>query len=243
MEEKKLNSLIISGMGTYGGGEFDRVNISGSGKITGAIKCDALDVSGSAKLEEDITCNRAHVSGSCKVGKNMNAGEIVITGSYKQEGTITSERVEVSGMVKIKQCLNATKLYSTGMLTVEGDINGEEIKNEGMVNCSGLINCEHLEVLCIGGCKLNEVGAATISVKEQSWNINKLISLFVPKLTRLSANVMEGDDIYLESSDVKVIRGRNIKLGRECHIDTIEYSGTFEKDEASTVTNLVKVEG
>ena len=240
MEEKKLNSLIINGMGTYSGGEFERVIISGKGKITSAIKCNYLEVSGSASFENQINCDRGHISGTCKVGGDMAVGEMSISGSYKQEGTTTAERFEVSGMAKIKQCLSATTLHSTGMLTVEGNINGEEVRSEGMIHCSGLLNCEKLDIYCIGGCKLNEVGAAAISVKEQSWNISKLVGMFMPELTRLSANVMEGDEIYLENCDVKVVRGRNIKLGKNCHIDTLEYSGTFEKDEASSVQNLVK---
>ena len=241
MEGKKLNSLNVNGMGTYGGGEFECVNVSGKCKIIEEINCESIDVSGSATFEGNVACLRGRVSGSCKVEKDINAEEISISGIYKQNGSAVAQHFEVSGIAKIKQCLSVNKLYSSGILNVKGDINGEEVRSEGIINCGGLLNCESLEIYSMCGCKLNEVGAAIVKIRQQGWKINKLISLFVPQSRSAVVNVIEGDDIYLEECDVKVIRGKNVKLGKSCHIDTIEYSGTFEKDDASTVENLVKV--
>lgn len=47
---EELSSLRFDGVGKCKGGIFDNVNISGTGKIEGSVKCSKFDSSGSAKV-------------------------------------------------------------------------------------------------------------------------------------------------------------------------------------------------
>ena len=54
MEYKHLSSINLEGLGTHTGGEFDRITISGQGKITSDVVCQILDISGASILQGNV---------------------------------------------------------------------------------------------------------------------------------------------------------------------------------------------
>lgn len=192
MEEKKLRSININGVGKYTGGEFDCVNISGTGKVEGYLKCNELNAAGTVGINGDLAAKKATVSGTAKI---------------------------------------------------EGDLSGEQIRSNGVVTCSGLLNCENLELQLAGKSYIHEIGATTIKVEESSMSIGRLLSFLIPKKyksNKLIATTIEGDEIYLENCEAKVVRGKHVTIGPNCNIETIEYMETLEVNEESTVGNSVK---
>lgn len=231
MEYKKHNSLDIEGLGNYPGGEFDRVNISGKGKINGDLICKSLDISGMATIEGNVIGERINTTGLGKIRGNIMSDEIDVSGSLECYQDVTAKELNLAGMFKAKQCLKVDKVHIMGMLTTEGDISGEEIRCEGMIKCDGFLNCEVLEVTARGQSKLNEVGAATVKIAGGPSIINELFGKFLPEFIRENkfvAKVIEGDNIELENCEVKVVRGKNIKIGSRCKIGLVEYSDNYE---------------
>jgi hypothetical protein len=51
----------------------------------------------------------------------------------------------------------------------------------------------------------------------------------------LTVRIIEGDDIYLENTHAKVVRGNNIEIGPGCEIKLVEYKYSFKKDEMAEV--------
>lgn len=50
--------------------------------------------------------------------------------------------------------------------------------------------------------------------------------------------IIKGDDIFLEYTKAKVVRGNNIIIGSNCEIDLIEYKNNFEQlDDAKIIEN------
>ena len=45
----------------------------------------------------------------------------------------------------------------------------------------------------------------------------------------LIAESIEGDDIYLEETKAKAVRGNNIVIGEGCEIGLVEYKSKFEQ--------------
>ena len=41
----------------------------------------------------------------------------------------------------------------------------------------------------------------------------------------LTTNLIEGDEIYLQNTNAKIVRGINITIGEGCNIGLVEYSG------------------
>lgn len=240
--ENKLNSININGMGTYPGGEFDKVTISGNGKIHGNIKCNKFNISGNGKVVGNINSESFSTSGNCKIEGDLNSKELNISGSLKCLNNINSEKVNVSGVTKIEEKLQGHTIKGSGVLKVASDIECEEIYINGAIKCGGFLNCENFELRIEGKSEIDEIGASTVKISYERRLLQSIFHLFVPKkFYKLTVNSIEGDNIYLENSDVKIIRGKNIKIGADCDIDTIEYSGTIEIDDRSKVKNINKI--
>lgn len=241
MEGKKLNSLNIEGLGTYAGGEFDRVSISGKGKVTGDLTCRSLEISGMSTIEGKVVCEKIHASGMGKIDKEVTADEVDISGTLDFYQDLNAKDFYLSGMSKVKQCLKADKIEITGMLTIESDLSGEEVKCDGMIKCGGFLNCESLEMTSRGVSKLKEVGATNVKIYGGESMVSGLFSFLLPdflKDNKVTADVIEGDNIDIEHCDVKIVRGKNIKIGPKCKIGLVEYSGTFEADQDAVIDQV-----
>lgn len=240
--DNKLHSMNINGAGTYPGGEFDNVSISGNGKIHGDIKCNTFDVSGNGKIIGTINTGEISISGNGKVEGNINAESLDVTGSLKCLKSINSDKVKISGVTKIEEKLQSHTIDIKGVLKVLSDIEAEEVNMDGAITCDGFLNCENLKVNIQGISRISEIGASKVNIKYQRKIFHSILNIFMPnKFNRLTVENIEGDDITLENCDVKVIRGKNIKIGQNCNIDTIEYSENIEVDEKSNVVNINKI--
>jgi len=57
----------------------------------------------------------------------------------------------------------------------------------------------------------------------------------------LEVDTIEADEIYLESTHAKVVRGKNITLGSECRIGLIKYEDSFKDHDESMVESTQKI--
>ena len=57
----------------------------------------------------------------------------------------------------------------------------------------------------------------------------------------LTADIIEGDDIYLENTHAKVVRGNNITLGSGCEIELVEYKNDFKQDKEAEIGTHRKI--
>lgn len=241
MEHKNLHSINIEGLGTHSGGEFDRVTISGHGKITSDLKCQTLDVSGISTLQGDVEGESVRASGMGKFLKNIKASELDISGKVDVDGDIEVSTLYASGMFKAKQCLKTIQANITGMLSVEGDMVGEDITCDGSIQCKGFLNCESLEINIRCASKFNEVGATKVNISTQTNGFTGVIGRLFPINNKVIAQVIEGDEIDIESCEVKVLRGRDIKIGPKCKVGIVEYSGTLEVDPNAQIDQVNQV--
>ena len=59
--------------------------------------------------------------------------------------------------------------------------------------------------------------------------------------TCLITDIIEGDEIYLEYTKAKIIRGNNVELGPGCEIELIEYKNSYKQDETAIVSTYKKM--
>ena len=57
---------------------------------------------------------------------------------------------------------------------------------------------------------------------------------------RLVTDTIEGDDIYVEYTTAKTVRGNNVRIGDGCDIGLVEYKNSFELDKGSQIKEHVK---
>ncbi|MGL5314281.1 MAG: hypothetical protein ACRC92_13615 [Peptostreptococcaceae bacterium] len=223
---ENMNSLKISGYGSCAGGEFYKVSIEGKGTINGDIKCNSFDTSGLGKITGNIETQKLDVSGVLSI-----------------KGDTVAKSVDISGVNKINGNLSGHDLKCDGTITTDNDVEFEEININGSISNKGFINCENLTMFLWGTSICNEIGASNIIVEGNGKN-GSIFNIFIPKKykeNKLIANIIEGDEIILESSNVKIVKGKNIKIGPNCEIDEIEYSGSIEIDPSSKVINVNKI--
>ncbi len=57
----------------------------------------------------------------------------------------------------------------------------------------------------------------------------------------LTAELIEGDVIELTNTKAKTVRGNKVKIGPNCQIETVEYSGDYTCDPSASVETCTKM--
>lgn len=253
-----LRDIHISGGGKVGGGRCGSVSISGSGKIQGDLECDSFHVSGAGKIEDGsltvhgaITC-----SGAAKVGGAITAvsarvsgslhGEscaafdeaVTVSGSFKTEGDLKTGSLSVSGVCKAEGCVSGNEIDVSGVLKAEGDVQAERFRSSGALSIDGLLNAETVEIQLSGDAMVHSIGGGSVLVRKKTGGFSLL---GIPRRNHLSSELIEADEIDLEYTDCETVRGVNVRIGPECVIDRVEYSGTLSTAPYATVRKKVKL--
>ncbi|MHC6179327.1 polymer-forming cytoskeletal protein [Clostridium sp. JNZ X4-2] len=226
--ENKLSDIKISGSGSINGGSYNEVKISGSVKIDGNINCNYYKCSGSSTAKGNVKSRIFGISGSTKICGNLDSEELSVSGSSHILGHIISKKVKVSGSTHIENNLNAEDVQISGSISINGDCEAENFNVRGNFNIGGLLNADDIDVEMYGKCRAKEIGGENIQVKAGSSNLFiKMINLF-SNYAKLITDVIEGDDIYLENTDSKIVRGNNVVIGPNCNIERVEYRNTVD---------------
>ena len=221
--EERLQDVKISGAGTIGGGKYNEVKISGSAKIDGDIECSCYKVSGSSDAGGNLKSKITKISGSTKICGNLDTDEITVSGSSHIVGSVTAKKVKISGSTRMDSNLHTEDILISGSTSINGDCEAENFNARGSFNIDGLLNAGNIDIEMYGKCTVKDIGGENIKVKLGAGHFFiKMISLF-SSCAKLVTGTIEGDDIYLENTCAKVVRGNNVTIGANCDIETVEY--------------------
>ena len=227
-----MNNVHISGAGTFSGGIYDQVHVSGSAKWNGDIECKEFHVSGAVTGDGNIrAAEEIHVSGSMKTKGAIDcSGEVHISGSLVAQGNITGCR----------------KLHVSGGIKVHGDIEAEEVKISGGGTIEGLLNAEQIEICAgnrEGSVRIGGIGGSKVVVKKpEVFSLFGIALSMKPSYTQsVVTETIEADEIDLVCTRAAVVRGTNVRIGEGCVIDRVEYSGTIEHDPSAVIREIVRV--
>ena len=222
-----IDDLIIKGSGNSAGGNFKNVNIKGNGKIDG-----------------DIECNIMKIEGGCTVYGNLKAETVEIKGNCTIKGSCQSTDIEIEGSANFGDDVTAEDINAKGRININGNFNAEKFHMEGAFQIRGLLNAGELELKLHGPSEVREIGGEKINIKREGRLIFPRIEKMITTLgfnTCLLTDEIEGDEIYLEYTKAKIIRGNNIELGPGCEIELIEYKDSYKQDEKAVVNNYKKM--
>jgi cytoskeletal protein CcmA (bactofilin family) len=217
MANNNMNDLRINGIGTSSGGKYDFVQINGKGDITGDLECRELQINGLAHLEGNVKADTIRVSGKSDFRGNISGQHMIIDGMTDVGGTVKVESVENRGMIRIAK-----------------DCGSEVFSSQGAFTVGGLLNAGKIDISVYAQCKAREIGGEQIEVRiGGGFGIRKFIGSLFPGLPLnpvLITDTIEGDEVYLENTTAKVVRGQNIKIGPGCEIGVVEYRESYSKD-------------
>lgn len=237
-----LNSIKISGSGSIEGGTYDAIKISGSAKISGDTTCNILKCSGSARTDGKLTAMEVKISGSMRFAKDLVADIFKVSGSSDVDGHLIAKEIKSSGSLTVHRSVKSDLIDISGSMTVDADCNAENFKLRGGCHIKGLLNAEIIDIALGGSTTIGTIGAQSITVKEGPYNI--FLDLFASLIGRhsgLTCDTIEADDIYLENTVCNMVRGKNIRIGKNCVIKAIEYSGTLVIDGSSQAEKQSKL--
>lgn len=241
-------NMHISGSGNIPAGEYNKVSVSGSGKLHGLVRCENFSSSGSSSGENIECAENFKVSGSSSFSGNVSAGYIGVSGSFSCGGELVSKgKISCSGSAKCKNNIKCDELSVSGSIKAGSDIEAEKIKVNGIINCAGLLNAENIEIKFDRGMNIGSIGGSKIVIIRE--NRNKIIER-LPLLSSLvksaGKNVcvessIEGDEIALEAVTCPRVTGRVIAVGEGCEIDLVQYSDQIEISPKAKVEKTEKV--
>ncbi len=238
-------NVSISGTGKIGGGEYGNVRISGAGKVDGDLVAEEIRISGSGKILGSAKAKEISVSGAARFGGRVEGEVFQASGACVVEGELQTGELRCSGSQKVGGPLKAHYIRSSGTLSVGGNVDTDVFTSSGRFSINGMLSADRVEVRLVGNSTVKEIGGEHIEVRSGG-GFNFQVSLsrgFRMGFAggSLTAEVIEGDEVYLEETQADIVRGVNVKIGPGCKIKRVEYQNSLEVHSDAQVNEKSKV--
>jgi cytoskeletal protein CcmA (bactofilin family) len=222
MDDNSFVDLKIYGQGNASGGKYSAVSIMGEGKIDGDVECTYIKIYGEGQLNGELKAE----------------GTVNIKGQTRIKGNLEAEKIKLQGELDIDGEVLVDEAVLTGNISTNGDCNAEIFTLEGGFKINGLLNADILKINLYWPCEAHEIGGSKITIKRDG----KLSFLGLKNMITheekniLKADIIEGDDVNIENTHAKVVRGNNITIGPGCKIELVEYKKDFKQDKSAQVS-------
>ncbi|HEY8891297.1 MAG TPA: polymer-forming cytoskeletal protein [Clostridium sp.] len=238
------NDLKISGSGSSGGGKYNNVIISGSGKISGDLECIDFKTSGSSKVIGNLKAESIKISGSAKIEGDVEVKDIKISGSSHVMGNVKSQCMKINGSMHIDGSLYGEDVSVSGSVSIGENCEAESFNASGDFKIQGSLNAGQVNIKLGGNCTVKEIAGEHIEIRVRPIDnsiFRKVIDKIFNSRGELNTELIEGDDIYIQNTNVKIVRGNNITIGTGCNVGLLEYKGEINVSDESIVTNQNKI--
>ncbi|GAY75500.1 polymer-forming cytoskeletal protein [Sporolactobacillus inulinus] len=229
-------NLSLSGNGSVAGGQYNKVQINGSGKVHGDLMCRSIEINGYGRISGAAKAAQVTINGSAVIDQQLSAESVIINGSCKVEGDVHGERIQIDGRTKVLGAMRGDYVRSSGLLSVEKNLESEELAVTGPLKVGGLCSADRIEMGLSGmTSRIKEIGCGTLTVRRQTASTLFASLLGALGKRKLIVDSIEGDDIYLEDTEAKVVRGDRVKIGPGCMIGRVIYRSDYQKDDKAEV--------
>lgn len=221
-------------------GEYRDIQIELDAILDGDVDAINIKSSGSTEFTGNIIAKDARFGGVSKIGGSCNIDFIEIRGESEIKGDISSYDIIVDGKLncggKILEC---KKLKLSGTITSKGIIKTMDTIGKGGLVLEK-IESEKIDLIFNKKTNLNEVNGKEINLigTKSKGLISKFLSKGAPLV---EINNISGDNIALENIEAKLVKGHNIKIGENCTIGKIEYTGNLNISSNSKVVEQIKL--
>ncbi len=244
------DTVTVAGSGRIEGDvDANLIKTAGSCRIDGDVKTKELKTAGSCRVSGDVRAERIKTAGSCTIEGDVHADEVKIAGTQSVEGSLKSKEITSAGSLKVSEDVEAEKFLSRGGFEIGGLLSAEEIKIELGSGTVTEIGGTRIEVRRRGrafwGWRLSpkrERGVRVMVLEdifEEIGRIGEEVTRAVGEGLEhafgwsyspgyLEADTIEGDEIFLENTKARVVRGKKIQIGEGCEIESVEYSDSLE---------------
>ncbi|WP_028543787.1 polymer-forming cytoskeletal protein [Paenibacillus taiwanensis] len=245
MDKRSAQNMRIMGSSTASGGTYNKVSIMGDGEVTGDINCHKFSCSGTAVVLGHTIADETSVQGTLRAEGNLETRKLSVQGEANTLGHVLVQEASINGMFNVSQSLRGERLKIRGGVTIHGNCEVERLETNGCFNIDGLLNVGILDAKVNWACSAKEIGGEKIIVRKGN-SIGNVLK-FIPALfkvmpeARLTADIIEGDEIELEHTTADVVRGNHVRIGEGCRIGRVEYRHRYTQHDSSTVESALQV--
>lgn len=212
---KEDNKMNILGNGCILGGKYDEeISVLGKATIEGNLHCDSLSCTGLVEGKSELICDN----------------KLYVAGNVFLEGIIRSKSINVTGCFQVKGDVFAEKCI------IEGAVESEKITSEIIE----IVLSDNVKsaVSCVSGKK--------ILIKRKSDCLDKKKFFFRKKnkyeeTYMLIAEQIVGNDVSVEFTKSNRVAGDDVKIGKNCVIDYVQYKDTIEIHDTSVVKKIERI--
>lgn len=232
----ELNNVNINGIGTVRGGEYNNVILSGSSKIIGDTKANKIVVSGICSSYDNLEANYIQISGTMKCGGELKSSKIIEVSGYAKAKFINANTLDISGTAKVFESCFFEKGRISGKLNIGGSCEGRDFKASAKLIIRKLLSADIIDINIEGKSCINEIGGEIITIRKGR---NPFGASIFPILKKeLTCELIEGDNIYIENTICKIVRGKNVVIADGCNIDKVEYTDSYKCDYKNCVKEV-----
>jgi cytoskeletal protein CcmA (bactofilin family) len=218
---KGLKNLKLTGESSSGGGDYEKIRMTGQGKINGNV---TFVIKGSTKLNGDVHSEKIEIHGSSTIG-----------------GKLSFKKGKVHGSASLKNGAKGEEFLLEGNVKIGGDCEVETAELKGTFTIDGLLNADQIAISLHGRSTVKEIGGETITVKRDGHVLLQLDKLIKSLSRELDADLIEGDVLKLEYTKAKIARGKNVEIGPGCMIELVEYSHHLHISEEAEVKETIRI--
>ncbi|AGB17903.1 hypothetical protein [Thermoanaerobacterium thermosaccharolyticum] len=249
MDLEKRQNIKIVGDNTSAGGLFNNVSVVGNGIFNSSVDCVYIKVAGDCTINGDLKTVSGVVAGDINIKGNLSADMLKVAGNMTVDGDESIKDLITHGNTTINGNISSEKIDANGYFTVKGNCNTEVFKSKSIViKLNGLLNADDIDIYIYGNNFVKEIGGEKIVIKRGSESIFKRFKLIKSLILshdmckgNLTTDVIEGDEIYLEYTTAKAVRGKNVTIGQGCNIELVEYVDNFNQHNDSVVKESKKI--
>ncbi|PHO07670.1 hypothetical protein BFT35_05170 [Thermoanaerobacterium thermosaccharolyticum] len=249
MDLEKRQNIKIVGDNTSAGGLFNNVSVVGNEIFNSSVDCVYIKVAGDCTINGDLKTASGVVAGDINIKGSLSADMLKVAGNMTVDGDKSIKNLITHGNTTINGNISSEKIDANGYFTVKGNCNSEVFKSKSIVlKLNGLLNADDIDIQIYGSNFVREIGGEKIVIKRGSESIFKRLKLIKSLILshdmckgNLTTDVIEGDEIYLEYTTAKVVRGKNVTIGEGCNIELVEYVDNFNQHNDSVVRESKKI--
>ena len=207
--------MEIAGEAKYVDSRGKTHSIEGVGSLPDDVNLQSLNVSGSIEFDE-ISCDKIKIEGSGE-GNSLTAKSLSVEGSLEVEKLKVEEALEISGTIKA------------------GTVEADEIEIESRAGKIDAVKCRKIKIFHDDGDY--EVGGKFL---------RNVLDDFDVKVTRhksrsrVRIKSIDAEKVDLQNCEVDVIRCTDAKIGANCEIEKLIFSGKYEVADDSKVGEIIK---
>lgn len=247
MDIENRQDIKIVGDDSSAGGIFNNVTIVGNVTMNSSVDCIRIKAVGDCIVNDELKMESGSITGNLTVKNSLIADRLKIAGNLTTGINASIKHSSLYGDINIDGNFVGEKISARGFLTVKANCNADTFKSKCVFKINGLLNADEIDMELYGNSSIREIGGEKITIKKGSKSIfHKLFGTFMMPNNlyngNLTTDLIEGDELYLESTKAKIVRGKNVIIGPGCDIDLLEYSEKFNQLNDAVVKEKRKIE-